>query len=403
MSHWRAEEIAYCANVHPGTTAAEIENHIGRITRVVRERSGLPSMYAGLWICQRALREYQSPAARRRLRRVLDGAGLQVVTFNGFPQGDFHQPVVKTKVYRPTWAQLSRLRYSVGLAELLAACLPSGTASGTISTLPLAYRSGWSRAAMEQACANLLAYARRARAIHHATGKQIRLCLEMEPGCVLQQSAQVIEFFQVTLKRFIVAQGLDQGLIDDYLGVCFDICHQAVMQENIAEAVREICRANIRIGKIQVSSALTVDFDAERSQRAELQRFIEPKYLHQVTAVGAAGGTLFADDLAAAMNDENFARSSRWWIHFHLPIQSAFVVRDEQPLPGLATTREAIAHMLDALDEIGEAPHLEIETYTWHVLPEFQRPADRDSLIAGLCQERAWLLEQMHARQLIKP
>lgn len=423
MGTWAAKEIAYCANVHPGTTACDIEANLRSVTAAVRLAAGLDHMYAGLWICESALGEYQDPKAVARLRQVLTDEQLSVVTFNGFPQQDFHQAVVKSRVYSPNWSQPRRLDYTIGLARLLASCLPDDVDEGSISTLPLGYRQDWDTETQQKALANLFAYAQAADAIFQQTGKRIRLCLEMEPGCVLENTAQALAFFTQTLPDFALSltqqchdtQGSEgrpaqdassiqhTTLLQDYLGLCFDICHQAVMQEDIGKIMSDIRDAGIRIGKIQVSSALKVMSASDAATRKALQQFAEPKYLHQTTVRCADGEVLFFNDLDEALTNSRALQSEQWWVHYHLPIQSENVALSGHIVPGLQTTRDSIETCLDCLAALPNKPHIEIETYTWHVLPKPHADTEQGQawLVEGLSQERQWLLEAMRQRKLV--
>ncbi|WP_086931535.1 metabolite traffic protein EboE [Agarilytica rhodophyticola] len=405
MVCWHPDEIAYCANVHPGISAREIANNLTSITSAVRSNARLNSMYAGLWICEAALHEYRDTALLTDLLNTMQREQLKVVTLNGFPQVNFHQDVVKHKVYQPTWADRRRLDYTIELADVLARCLPEGVDWGTISTLPLAYRSSWTKSQHHQACENLMAYVEAAHKQAQATGKHIRLCLEMEPGCVLETTEQVIDFFTKDLPECADRLGISQDRVKSYLGICYDICHQAVMQENISTSVNAIHEAGITIGKVQVSSALQVDFNLAlehgHDALSSLRTFAEPKYMHQLSTRDRDQVFYFCDDLVDAIDNKDFPRSSSWKIHYHLPIQQHHIMEQGRALPGFTTTRQAIEEFLDSLLTFSYKPHIEVETYTWHVLPEFKHNATEHALIEGLGLERQWLVEQMAKRGLI--
>lgn len=410
MVRWCTDEIAYCANVHPGTSAQEIGNNLSNISSAVRENGGLANMHAGLWVCETALHEYQNTSVFADLIDTLQREQLKVVTCNGFPQVNFHQSVVKQKVYQPTWADQRRLDYTVGLAKLLARCLPEDVNCGTISTLPLGYRLGWNGEQHQQACLHLLRYAKAAQEIALQTGCHIRLCLEMEPGCVLERTEQIVHFFTNDLPTCAKDTGFELELIDRYLGICYDICHQAVMQENISASVGAIRAAGIIIGKVQVSSALEVNFSEAFDQPnsggnngtfSSLKKFAEPKYMHQLSTYTKDDEFIFCDDLIEAINDVTFPRCKPWRIHYHLPIQQNEIVDDGHTLSGFTTTQKAIEEFLDTLITFDYAPHIEVETYTWHVLPEFQVNDSEQALIQGLSREREWLINEMRQRDLL--
>lgn len=402
MPVWSQQQLSYCSNVHPGVRPEQIEEQLSRLTAEVRQRRGLSRMHAGLWINQDAAKAYQSHSALRRLRDCLDAEQLDVVTLNGFPQHDFHQSVVKDKVYHPSWAQHSRLSYSVDIAQLLAQCMPADVSVGTISTLPLAYRLSWDADQHLAACRHLCEFAVAMARLEDSTGKQIRLCLEMEPGCVLERTEQAIELFICDLPKVATQHAVDPSLLKRYLGVCYDVCHQAVMQESISKSMAKLQQADVTVGKIQVSSALQVGEPALASVRTQLSTFAEPKYLHQVSSRYENGEFAFYDDLLDALSDPHFPTQSPWWVHFHMPIQLSDV--DGQRI---TTTREQIEQLCDYVaTSLPYTPHMEVETYTWHVLPAAVHTdvathnADQ-RLIQSIVNELTWLEQTLARRGLL--
>lgn len=402
MTQWYPYEIAYCANVHPGTTASAIEDNIRSITSEVKKSVGLDRMYSGLWICEEALSEYQSDSSVKRLKQTLQDSNLSVVTFNGFPQEDFHQTVVKKNVYQPDWSTERRLNYSIGLANLLAKILPDDIDEGSISTLPLGYREHWSIEAQRQASTNIFAYAKAADTLYKNTGKKIRLCLEMEPGCVLERTDQTIAYFNKYLKDFSRLQGVDYQLVLDYVGLCYDICHQAVMNENVTQSFQDVSDAGIVVGKIQVSSALKVLDAANADAQSLLQQFSEPKYLHQTTVISQDGKSEFYNDLPDALSSVDVNTFNQWRVHFHLPIQATTLALGDKEIACVSTTRDTIEECLQCLTRGNQKPHIEIETYTWQVLPSNLYDGTQACLIKGLSREYEWLVDTMSSYALIK-
>jgi hypothetical protein len=217
----------------------------------------------------------------------------------------------------------------------------------------------------------------------------------MEPGCVLQDSDSLISFF-AGLGEYARGRGLPRRLLDDHLGICFDICHQAVMFEDIYEVMRRIHEAGINIAKIQVSSALQLADPGDEEARSALAEFAEPKYLHQSCCRGRDGRLHSVLDLDLAFTE--LPPTDPWRIHFHVPVQAQSLICD-----GLGTTQREIGRALDFLRDHPELkPHLEVETYTWGVLPAAIRPADEDGIVDGLAGELRWLESQMHQRGLLR-
>lgn len=359
--------LAYCSNVHPADDLDGVAAQLERYAARVRERLEAPVLGVGLWVAAPALAD---TAAAERLRAQLDRLGLEVVTLNGFPYTAFHAPVVKLEVYRPNWADDQRRDYTLGLARLLARLLPDDVTEGSISTLPLGWRTEWDaadqaagRLALEQVAFGL-------SEIEEETGKRIRLALEPEPGCIIETIAQASEFLA--------------GLAPEWIGLCLDACHLAVQFEQPDGALAQLAEAGVPVVKAQVSSALRVPEPGGAAGRAFLDDFAEPRFLHQVRErVGAAvAGT---DDLPEAL-DGGLPADTEWRVHFHVPVHAAE-----------HTTQDELEATLAALTG-GPAPvtrHLEVETYTWGVLPD--GPGGDDGLVEGLAAELAWTRDRLVA------
>lgn len=362
--------LGYCTNVLPAESAAEAEDLLGRVAARVRARLGADRLGLGLYLSSRAAAE----ADAARLAERLDALGLYAFTMNGFPMGGFHAARVKEAVYRPDWTDPARAAHTLRLAALLERLAPPDVAVPTISTLPLGWRVGWTREMTGAAARNLLEVARALRAHAHRGGRPIRVCLEPEPGCVLDATADAVAFFEGPLAE---AAGADGDLVRDHLGVCYDLCHQAVAFEQPQQVIRLLDGAGVAIGKVQVSSALELRDPGEAGALARLAAFDEPRYLHQARARDDG----YADDLPDAL--ERLPRDRPWRVHFHSPV--------DRDLDGpLGTTRADLAAALALLREPRLVTQFEVETYTWSVLPEADRPADDASLAAGLAREVAW-------------
>lgn len=387
--------IGYCTNVHAGATLdqtqANLQEHALAVKAIVAPDEPL---HIGLWLSANAARELRAGDKLARFQGWLDEVGLRVFTINGFPYGDFHEPVVKHRVYQPTWAEPARLTYTLDLAHILTALLPEGE-EGSISTLPI----GWPLDASRRAEADaLLAHAGKQlqqaveelAKIESETGKLVHLNLEPEPGCILQRSEDVIAFFD----QHVAAADQDD-LARRHLRVCHDICHAAVMFEDQAEMFDRYKKAGIRIGKVQVSSAVRVRFESlDEPQRAaaieQLRAFGEQRYLHQTVIRPAEKNAtpLFYEDLPEALAAE--APRGEWRVHFHVPI---FLGEFDH----LESTRDKIVRCLWLLRDQTEVRHFEVETYAWEVLPESMRS---EHLAEGIAREVLWLrerFEQPHA------
>lgn len=349
----RLVHLAYCTNVHPAEDLAGVIAQFDQYAVPVRERLGAERLGLGLWLAAPAAAEVRAHPGR--LRAELAVRGLEVVTLNGFPYAGFQQPVVKGAVYRPDWAEPERLAYTVDLAWALAGLLPEDAAYGSISTLPLCWRSRWDSAWFDAARRQLAVLGAELQAVERATGRTIRVGFEPEPGCVIETVDQAV--------------ALLKDLDHRYFGVCLDTCHLAVMHEEPREALDRLAAAGVPVVKVQASAAL--EAHAPARARQVLERFVEPRFLHQ-TRTGAHG-TDDLDEALAVLPDD-----LPWRVHFHIPLHA-------DPPPPLASTRPVLRQTLAELFAGDGAHHIEVETYTWDVLPNRQ-----DDLAGGIAAELAW-------------
>jgi hypothetical protein len=370
--------LSYCTNVHPGRSVAEVEAGLDRYTVPVRAALGLP-LAAGLWLAKPVVDELLStPDGLRRFADGLADRGLTCHTLNAFPYGDFHGPRVKENVYLPDWSDPRRLDYTIQCATVLAALLPENS-EGTISTLPLGFKPfRHSSVFMEAAISQLITCARQLASLRMSSGKMIRLAIEPEPFCLLEMTEEAVRFFELLWQHAGEREAIEAARA--HLGLCYDVCHQAVEFEDVASSIRVLHKGGVRINKVHISCALQIDRPAQNeSAREALRRYVEPRYLHQTLARTADGNIARLVDLTdefISNPSPEFLSAEQWRVHFHVPV-------DADRFGPLSTTRPALTKSLQAVAALNYAPHLEVETYTWEVLPG-TGPVD---LVAGLARE----------------
>jgi len=380
--------LAYCTNVHRGETWAETLAALERHTLPIRARVAPGRPYAiGLRLSARAAAELAQPAELAAFRRWLDRHDCSVFTINGFPYGAFHGTRVKEQVYAPDWSTPERLAYTCRLFDLLAV-LARPEAGGSVSTVPGSFKAfvATDPARRDAIFANLAACARHVAALTARTGLDLHLGLEPEPLCQLETTEETVAFFAEWRARTP-----DAAALESHLGVNYDCCHLAIEFEEPAASLDRLATAGIRLSKLHLSSALRVQPDT--TGRAALAAFVEPTYLHQVVA--AEHGIVrhrFADlpEALAAAEAQPPGPETEWRIHFHVPLHAA-------PATPLGDTRD---HLLGTLDWLAAHPaacrHLEMETYTWAVLPpELQQPVEEQ-----IVREYAWTLAACAQRGL---
>lgn len=391
--------FGYCTNVHAGTSLEAAKANLLRYAATVRQQvvpdGDLP---LGLWLAEEAACSLLEEGKLGEFRSWLREHHFFPYTFNGFPQGDFHQAIVKHAVYEPTWKSEARLQFTIALAQIMAGLQREGSI-GSISTLPLGWPlKPWQQSDFQAAAANLLKLAHFLDQLKQETGREIVIAIESEPGCVLNTATEMCDFFEQHL-----FSGTSESIARRHLGVCHDICHSGVMFEPQSDVLSRYLAAGIRIGKVQVSSAVHVPWDechgdvrAQTSVLDQLKTFDEPKYLHQATRANAhARLEELSEDLSRALEiwlpDSGFP-AYPWRVHFHVPI---FVDR----FGSLKTTQHDISMATRFLeghrqslvgDSLWFTGHYEVETYAWPVLPESLAV---DDLASGIARELFYFSE----------
>jgi sugar phosphate isomerase/epimerase len=385
--------LTYCTNIHRGEswdeTRAALRRHLPEVKRLVSPQQ---SMGVGLRLSALASSELSAPRELERFKDFLAREGLYVFTINGFPYGPFHGTRVKQDVYQPDWRFRERLAYSNRLADLLVDLLPDGAdLDGSVSTVPATFRPiGDEPGALQTIANNLLQHAAHLAQIREQSGRTITLALEPEPMCYLETIEEAARFFEEHLfassavERFCALTGFSKPVAEStlrrHLGVCYDVCHAAVEFEDAAQSLQRLARSGIGIFKLQLSAALKVPrVDMYTVKR--LKRFDDGVYLHQVVERRWDGRLVRFLDLAPAFAQAEQALGYEWRVHCHVPI---FL----NALPELGTTQDFLREVLALHRQTPISRHLEVETYTFDVLPEELRRVDVATAVA---RELAWV------------
>ncbi|CAM5540340.1 metabolite traffic protein EboE [Streptomyces aurantiogriseus] len=372
--------LAYCTNVHPAESLDGVLAQLRDHCEPVRRRLGRDRLGIGLWLAKDAAHTLDTdPSALRGLRTELDRRGLEVVTLNGFPYEGFGAEQVKYRVYKPDWADPERLDHTTALARVLAGLLPDDVTEGSISTLPLAWRTACGDERAESARTALRTLAERLDALQELTGRSIRIGLEPEPGCTVETTADAIA----------PLTAIDR----DRIGICVDTCHLATSFEDPHTALDALTAARVPVVKSQLSAALHAEHPHLPDVREALAAFDEPRFLHQtrtfptLNSVRAGGTPITAglrgtDDLGEALKGDVLPDASPWRAHFHVPLHAAPAAPLTSTLPVL---KAALTRLVGGPYPLTR--HLEVETYTWQALPPELRPRGRAQLADGIAAE----------------
>ena len=390
--------LTYCTNIHPGNGWDEVEANIRRFGPALKRRLSPSKPFGlGLRLSARDAREMLEGNRLAEFRAFLDAEGLYVALINGFPHGSFHRTVVKADVYAPDWRDDERVRYTLDLVRILGALLPDGV-DGGVSTAPLSYKpwilrpnaQNWTTFVSNVACvADALVSLRK----NH--GKLIHLDIEPEPDCLIERSDELVDFFE----RHLMPEGgpllaaaagcsVDEACahLREHVRICFDCCHFAVEFEDPQAALDRLKTAGIKVGRVQLSSALTVRFPEDEAAAGavteRLRRFADSTYLHQVIERRTGQELRHFADLDEALRIGRPPAGTEWRIHFHVPLFAA-------SYDDLGSTQEYVRTILAMAAQTRFAGHFEIETYTWEVLPA----GLKIDLLESIGREYEWVLE----------
>jgi len=396
-----ALRLGYGMNLYPSRDAAGVLAGLRDLALPLRARMGAPAGFGvGAWMPARAAREFLADERRfEQLVALCAEGGLDPFTWNAFPQGDFHGPGLKERVFVPAWNDPARLAFTLDVARLaVRLCARLGHAPErahvSISTHAGGFAAALGPQARPQVADGFLAAAAALAQLEAESGTRVVLALEPEPRSSANDTRELETFLAFLRTR---AKGPNADALRRHLGACLDACHAAVEFEAPPEALARATAGAAPLGKLQFSSALALRApDEDPAARAALLALDEPVYLHQVT--GRRGSELLrADDLGAlARQAERWHGCDEWRCHFHVPVDRASF----QAAAGLATTRAEADAALDAAlaapERWGSSElHVEVETYTWTLLPEAR--GGTPDVVLGLERELRHVLARLGA------
>jgi sugar phosphate isomerase/epimerase len=388
--------LTYSTLVHPGDTWAQMWESLTTYVPAVKARVS-PDRPFG--VCLRlsaaaAATLVEQPEERSRLSAFLADHDLYVFTVNAFVYGGFKGVTVKENVYEPDWQTEERVRYTINVADILAEVAPAGVRP-SIQTPPMGFKPKVTGPAIvAEYTANVMRVVAHLVELERTTGKTITLAIEPEPHCFVETTDEAIAYFREHLYSGAAATGLAEatGLpvseanaaLRRHLGVVYDVGHQAVEFEDPREALAKLVDAGIPVYKLQLAAALRVP-EVTQGDVDRLRAFAESIYLTQT--VERRNGTttryLNMEDAFAAWEADPGPRE--WRIHFHVPI---FLDR----LGELETTRESTAAALRVHRDLALSRHVEIETYTWDVLPDEFKTGD---IVEYVSREIEWARSEL--------
>lgn len=394
--------LSYCTNIHAGESWKDhFESLDLNFPVIKKEFSPNQAMGIGLRLSNSASIDLLDSEALKSFKSWLNQQQAYVFTMNGFPYGDFHHVVVKDQVHAPDWTSKERVDYTLRLFQILAELLPEGMEGG-ISTSPLSYRHWFStddltQKAKEKATKHIIEVAGELYKIKSERGISMHLDIEPEPDGLLETGGEFIDWYEnilLPMARSTLAKSLNlsdlgvENCMKEHICLCYDICHFAIGYENHGDVLTELHEKGIKTGKIQISAALKADLAVEHDLKTDIfeafSSYNEKTYLHQVVARKADEALIRYRDLPDAIQDADNKEVVEWRAHFHVPIFA-------KDLGLLQSTQDDIIEVLKIQKNKPLSTHLEVETYTWEVLPK----ALKIPISSSIIRELNWVKEQL--------
>ena len=394
--------LTYCSNIHAGESWTATFSNLKEYTTKIRNGLTSEIFGIGLRLSNEASLEILEGDNLNNFKFWLESENMYVFTINGFPYGGFHNQVVKDDVHTPDWTTTDRLAYTKRLFDILAQLLPNNM-DGGVSTSPISYRF-WHKddAALEKVkdiatnqFIDLIVYLAE---IKTQTGKSLHLDIEPEPDGMLETTKEFVDFFN----NYIIKKGIPSiteklkcdsnhadTVIREHFQLCYDVCHFAVGYENPKDALAKIKSEKIKIGRIQISAALGSGLISSESQKEsikqQLKRFDEPTYLHQAVVKEKNNELVRFPDLGVALDQLDNPDYTEIRTHYHVPVFT-------EKYGELVSTQQDIIQTLAVWSEQNFTNHLEVETYTWDVLPENMRT----DIVSCVVRELDWVIKTIN-------
>lgn len=394
--------LTYCTNIHPGESWGDHFAQLKKFIPAIKQQVSPDQPFGiGLRLANTASLELSKEEHLKAFQQWLQENDCYVFTMNGFPYGGFHNVVVKDQVHAPDWTNADRVAYTIRLFRILAALLPAGMEGG-VSTNPLTYKFWCNRCEEEKnsftesATLNMLLVLEQLVRIHRSGGPLMHLDVEPEPDGLMENTSEYISWYFEELlpagipfikEKFNVDDQEAADIIKAHIQLCYDVCHFALVYEAPQRVLERLRHYGLKVGKLQISAALKADMPANLAARKEVtdafRRFNEPVYLHQVIARKKDGNFIHYPDLPQALEDEENPEVTEWRSHFHVP-----VFLDQFGI--LQSTQEDIKQVLALQRQQPFTAHLEVETYTWDVLP----PELKQEMSMSVSRELNWIKAQ---------
>ena len=389
--------LSYSTLVHPADNWPDLWDSVTRYLPAVKKRVSPDEPFGiSLRLANKSASALAAaPDERKKLKDFFDGNDMYLYTANAFPYGSFKGERVKEQVYEPDWRTDDRADYTIKVAEILAEIAPAGI-NPSIQTPPLGFKPRVTGPDVVEAYdEQVLRVVAALVDIERRTGRRVSLAIEPEPACFIELTTEAIDYFTnhlyatPAIKNLAKRTGLStaeaEQVLRRQLGTVYDVCHQAVEFEDAPESMAALAAAGIPILKFQIASALRIP-EVTPETAAALKAFDDPVYFHQTVEKRNGKITHYLDipDALAAYDGQRDGRE--WRTHFHVPVF----------LDGVGvfkTTRPDIEAAIRFHKNKPVSDHVEIETYTWDVLPDRFKTGD---IVDYVVRELEWVRSAMN-------
>lgn len=383
--------LSYSTLVHPADDWQQLWDSVVRYLPAVKKRVSPDAPFAvSLRLASKSANTLAAdPAERARLKAFFADNDMYLYTANAFPYGPFKGEPVKAQVYEPDWRTEERSDYTMKVADILAEIAPAGV-NPSIQTPPLGFKPRVTGPDVVQSYTDhVIKVVAHLVELERRTGRRVTLAIEPEPACFLELTTETIDYFTNHLyaapavndlaARTGLSKSEAEAALRRQLGTVFDICHQAVEFEDVVQSMRDLASAGIPILKFQIASALRIP-DVTPDRAAALKAFDDPVYFHQ-TVERRNGAITRHLDIPHALAAYDGKNGREWRTHFHVPV---FL----EEVGAFKTTRSDIEAALGYHRINPVSDQVEIETYTWDVLPDEYKTGD---IVDYIVRELEWV------------
>lgn len=390
--------LTYSTLVHPGDTWSEMWDSLNRYVPQVKARvSPHQSFGVSLRLSAASAQTLTGdPGERARLKDFLKQHDMYLYTVNAFPYGPFKNRVVKKDVYEPDWSTDLRSTYTMQVADILAD-VAAPHVNPSIQSPPLGFKPNVSGPEYVNAFTrHVISVVAHMVQLEKKTGRTVTLALEPEPACFLETTDEAVDYFKnhlyasAAVTSLVSQTGLNKSQAEEalrkHLGMVYDICHQAVEYEDIGASLQKLADNGIPVFKLQEAAAMRVP-QVTRETVEAMRPFADTVYLTQTVEKrnGQLNRFLNLEDAFAAFEADPTGERE-WRTHVHVPV---FL---DQIGEHFKTTRFAIEDALKFHKKNKLSPQLEIETYTWDVLPDSMKTG---SIVDYVQRELDWVKGQL--------